>query len=290
MTRLALALLPLLVAASACLPGASLVTAPTFEVRSATLARLEPPGVGGGAAVVQLELSVRNPNPVGLRLAALDGELILGGRRVAAGRFPAGVSVPARGAGRLTLEIAAPLTGAPHLAGQMARLLAGESVAYRLDGAVAVEAFGTTQRLPTVTVARGELAPPGPLRPPTVRLDLSSSAVRLDGLTARVEVGLAIDNPLVVGFLARGPEVEVRLAGRPVGRASLPPTPVPARSATVATLRVEAGAAELGAALLARLRGGATGLELAVTGDLAFEIPGVASTSRALRGVAGTVR
>lgn len=291
MKRLAIVVLLLLLVTS-CVPGASVVSPLDFRLRSegSGLLRLEPPGVGSGAAVIRLELDVHNPNPFGVDLAGLDGDLFIGGSRVASSRFVDGLAVPAQGSGRLTLDIEASLADAPHLVGQMARLVAGEAVAYRLDGTVRLEVLGTPQSFPSVTVARGELDPPGPLRPPTVRFDAASSGVRLSGLRAQIEVGLEIENPLPLGYYARGPELRLLLDGRPVGRASLPATPVPAMSTTHAVLQVEAGVAELGAALLSRLQGGSSGLQLAVDGRLTFELPGVADASMALSGVGGALR
>lgn len=285
-----LPILALLVLLASCVPGASVVAPPTFHLLSSALVSLEPPGVGRGAAVVRLELEARNPNPIGLQLAGLDGDFYLNDRRVASSRFPGGVAIPAQGSGRLTLDVEAPLEGAPHLLAQMARLLTGSAVPYRLDGTLAVEVLGTTQRFPSVTVARGELPPPPPLRAPTVRFDAGASGVRLDGLTAVIDVGLAIDNPLVLGFWASGPQVEIRVDGRPVGRASVPATPVPALGTSRAVVRVEAGIAELGAALMSRLQSGGLGLEVGLRGDMAFEIPGVTEIAVDLAGVGGPLR
>lgn len=286
-----LPIFPLVLFLASCVPGTSVVSPPSFSLVSdaSGLVRLEPPGVGTGAAVIRLELEAHNPNPFGLQLAGVDGDLFLADQRVAASRFARGVSLPPGGTARLALDVEAPLAEAPHLLGQMARLVAGEAVPYRLDGTVAVDAFGTTQRFPSVTVARGELRPPD-LRAPEVRFDAGASEVRLEGLTAHVEIGLVIDNPSPLGFYARGPEFELRLDGRTIGRASLQETPVQALGPTTASLRLEAGIAQLGAALLTRLQGGGTELQVALAGDVVFEIPGVATTSRTLSGLAGTLR
>lgn len=284
-------LLPLLLLATACVPGASVVPAPTFALieEDSGLLRLEPPGVGGGAAVFRLAFEVHNPNPVGLHLAGLDGELQVDGGVVASSHFPAGVTLPARGMERLTLDVEAPLNEAPRLAVAMARLVGGDRVPYQLDGTPMIEIQGVRQQLPRVTVARGELELP-PLRAPGVRFDAAASGVRLRGATVEVDVGLVIDNPLPLGFLARGPELALELDGRTLGRATLPETPVPADDTSRAALRFEAGLTELGAALATRLRSGGGGLRVALDGALAFEIPGVATTRRALDGVGGALR
>ncbi len=282
----------LLALLASCVPGVSVVQAPTISVApgGARLVRLEPPGVGSGSALIRLDLEIRNPNPVGLTLAGLDGELFLSGRSVATSRFPAGVTIPARGDAPLTLEVAVPLDGAAGVADAMARLVQGQGVPYRLELALEVEAFGVAQRFPARPVASGEVRFPGELRAPTVRFDASASRVRVDGLTAQIEVGLRIDNPGPLGFVATSPELELRLDGRSVGRASFPRTAVPAGSEVPAFVSVEVGVAQIGAALLSRLRTGGAGLEIAVRGVAAFEVPGVTRVEAGLAGLGGPLR
>src|SRR6056297_1855341 len=203
----------LLALLASCVPGVSVVQAPTISVAP------------GGARLVRLDLEIRNPNPVGLTLAGLDGELFLSGRSVATSRFPAGVTIPARGDAPLTLEVAVPLDGAAGVADAMARLVQGQGVPYRLELALEVEAFGVAQRFPARPVASGEVRFPGELRAPTVRFDASASRVRVDGLTAQIEVGLRIDNPGPLGTGRDEPErTRVRAApGRPERRPRLVP-------------------------------------------------------------------
>lgn len=289
--KLAPLTLLLLLVLTACAPGAAVISAPTFAVvaEGSGLVRLEPPGVGRGAAVFRLQIEATNPNPIPIRLAGFDGHLSLADRRVASSRFTDGISLPAAGTGRLVLDIEAPLAEAPHLIGQMALLLTGASVPYQVDGTVSVDVFGAVQRFPSITVARGEMRAPGPLRVPDVRIDPAASRIRLEGLTAVVEVGLEIGNPTFLGYLVRGPQLELRLDGRSVGRASIPETPVPAFGDATALVRVEAGLAQLGAALAAQVQGGGV-LEVVVDGDLVFEVPGVVESRLPLAGISGRVR
>lgn len=289
--KLAPLALMLLLVLTACAPGAAIVSPPTFAVVAdgSGLVRLEPPGVGRGAAVFRLEIEATNPNPISIRLAGLDGELSLADRRVASSRFTEGISLPAGGSSRLVLDIEAPLADAPHLIGQMARLVTGASVPYQLDGTVSIDVFGTVQRFPSLTVARGELRAPGPFRVPDVRFDPAASRIRLDGLTAVVEVGLEIRNPGFLGFVVRGPQLDLRLDGRSIGRTSVPETPVPAFGDATAIVRVEAGLAQLGAALAAQVQGRGV-LEAVVHGDLVFEVPGVVESRFPLAGISGRVR
>lgn len=269
---------------TACAPGASVLAPPSFTVVSEQtgLVRLEPPGVGNGAAVFRLVLDARNPNPIGVQLAGLDGDFYLEGRRVAASRFTDGIALPAQGVARLTLDVEAPLAEAPHLLAQLARLMAGETVAYRLDGTVSVDVLGTRQRYPSLTLAGGDLRAPGPLALPEVRFHGASTGVRIEGLRAHIDVGLEIRNDTFLGFEARGPDLLLLLDGRVVGRARMPVTPVPAFGTAVTVLRVEAGLPELGAALFAQLQGAPSTLQVAVDGDIAFSVPGVVESSLTL--------
>jgi LEA14-like dessication related protein len=287
-----LLLLALLIPLAACAPGAtSLISAPTFRVVEAgtSLVRLEPAGVGSGSALIHLELEVRNPNPFALQLASLDGDFYLAGERVAGSTFSRGIALPANGLSRLGMDVEVPVAGAAQLLSQLARLVAGDPVPYRMDATVSVEVLGAPQRFPSVTVAQGQLRVPGGLRPPTVRLDPAASSIRLRGLNVQVDVGLLIDNPLPIGYFVRGPALSLQLDGRQAGRASLPRVPVPAAGTTSASLRFDLGLADIGAAMMTRLQGGTSGIRLALDGDLAVEIPGVASLSRPLGEVAGVL-
>lgn len=270
-----LALVALAALLAACAPAASLLAPPEFRLREgARLERLEPPGVGGGAAVFVLPLEVENPNAFGLRLASLDGSLFVDGVRAADTAFRGGVALPARGRAPLTLEVRAPLAEAPALLAQLGELALGQETRLRLDGTVGVDVLGRAQTLPTVTLVDTTVRQPLRLEPPRVRLDRDATSARLDGLRLRVRVGLELDNPLPVGYLLRAPELTLSLAGRAVGTAGLPATPVPAEGSGRAVLDFDVPVADLGAALLARLRGGG-GVELALGGELALELPGI---------------
>lgn len=281
-------LLALLLVLSACAPGVtSVVSPPTFRVVESRLVRLEPAGVGLGNALVRLQLEARNPNPFPIQLAGLDGDFFLGNQRVAATSFNDGISLPSGGSSQLGLDIAVPVEGAAQILAQFARLVNGDPVGYRMDATVSIDVFGTPQRFPALTVAQGDLQVPGGLRPPDVRFDPRATRVTFSGLTARVDLGLVIDNPVPLGYFVRGPRVTLELDGRPVGSASIPRTPIPAGGTSPAALRFEVGIADAGTALLSRLQSGGSGLRFGLDGALEVEIPGVASTRRALDSVSG---
>ena len=283
-----LLLLALLLVLSACAPGVtSVVSPPTFRVVESRLVRFEPSGVGAGNALVHIQLETRNPNPFPLQLAGLDGDFFLGGERVAATTFNGGIALPANGTAPLGLDITVPVSGAAQVVTQFVRLVAGDPVDYRMDATVSIDVFGAPQSFPSFTVARGELQVPGGLRPPTVRLQPSATRVSFSGLTAVIDVGLTIDNPMPIGYFVRGPQLTLELDGRPVGRASIPRTPVPAGGTSPAALRFEVGFADAGAALISRLQPGGSGLRFTLDGALEIEIPGIASTRTALQGLSG---
>lgn len=272
---LLLALAGLVGLLAACAPAAALFAPPTVTLREgARLERLEPPGVGGGAAVFVLPLELANPNAFGLRLAGLDGGLFVDGTRAADARFRGGLVLPARGSAPLTLEVRVPLGDVPALLAELAGLAVGEPTRLRLDGTLALDVLGRSQTLPTVTLVDTTVQQPLRLEPPAVRIDPDASSLRLEGLTLRATVGLELANPLPVGYLLRSPELTLTLAGRPVARAEVPPTPVEAFGEGRLRLAFDVPASELGAALLARLQGGG-GVELALGGELALEVPGV---------------
>lgn len=284
-------LLTVLVFLTACVPGANVVAPPSFALvpEASGLVRLEAPGVGRGAAVIRIVLDVTNPNPIPIEVAGADADFVLADRRVAQSRVRDGLALAANGTSRWTIDVEVPLAEAPHAVGQLARLVGGDRVPYRLDGALTLDVFGTMQRTPMLTISRGELAPPGPLALPQVGLDPSASRVGLEGLTAFVEVALSIRNDTWIGYRVEGPSLLVLLDGRPVGSASAPPAAVPAFGETTVVIRAEASVVDLGAALAAQLQGGGA-LQVAVDGDLVFSVPGIVQASLGLERIGATLR
>lgn len=273
----------------ACAPGAtSLVLAPTFRVvgSETTLLRLDPDGVGRSEALIHLELEARNPNPLGLTLARLDGDLYLAGQRVAASSFRDGLSLPAGASSRLGLDISVPVSGAPNLLAQLGRLVDGQPVEYRLDAVVGVDVFGTTRSFPSATVARGTVELPGGLRPPTVRFDPGATTVRFSGTSAVIEIGLLVDNPVPIGYMLYAPSLQLTLDGSRVASASMGPVPVTSSSQSRATARFRVGLAEAGGAV-SRLGSGVGGVRFGLDGELRLEVPGISTVEAALRDVAG---
>ena len=139
-------LLPLLaVGLSGCATLAQLgLRAPTFAVDSARQAelRLLAPSLSNprGGAAVRLYARVGNPNPVGMTLTRLVGNLALEGRQAAEVSFPLGVPLQANGEAVVPIEIALDFADLPGLADVVTRALTGRPLAYRLNGTVGVDA------------------------------------------------------------------------------------------------------------------------------------------------------
>lgn len=266
----------LAVLVAACAPGAVPgVQAPTFQLRSegSRVLRFDPPGVlEGGGLVVQVTLRSHNPNPVGVRLSSLEGELYLGGVLATGVAFVGGVDLPARGSSDLRLEATVPLARVPELLGVLGNALAGAAISYQVDAAVGVELLGVATRFPSLTLARGEVRQADLLpAAPRVRFDAAASGIRelrLDRLT--LGLALEIENSGPLGYLLRAPDARLILGGREVATLSMAGTPVPAHGRATWVQEVQVSTVTLGAALLSQVQalaaGGAVSLDVAMEG------------------------
>jgi len=267
-------------ALSACVPGAGpLLETPTFRLISAGsgLVRLDPPGVGSGAAVFRFNLEVVNPNPFGLTLDRIDFDLAVNGQRAASSSFVGGLALAPRGSNPLTLEVAVPLAAGLGLLGDLVRLIAGEPTTYALQGTVVVDLLGVRQRLPTATLASGTISQPLALAAPRVALSLERSGLREVSLTrAVVELAFTLENPGPLGYLFRAPELTLELGGAAIGVGRAVTEPVAAFSTTPVLLRLEFNPLGFGAALPARLAAGGP-LNVGLRGWFVLELPGVTS-------------
>jgi hypothetical protein len=158
----------------------ALVQAPQFEQspdRPAEL-RLLPPSAGNpyGGAGVRLWTRVTNPNAFSLTLSRLDGTLFLDEARAALVDLPLGLPLDARGETEFPMDLTVSLTDLPGLADALRRAGRGESIPYRLDGTIGVQAgrFGAPEFGPK-TLLRGDVrvsrlpASSAPFSPPVFR-------------------------------------------------------------------------------------------------------------------------
>lgn len=92
-----------------------------------------------GGAGVRIWARVTNPNPFGLTLRALQGDLFLEGTRAADVNFPLGLPLAARGDEIVPIELSVGFDDLPQLARVVSRGF-GSSVSYRVDGRITVDA------------------------------------------------------------------------------------------------------------------------------------------------------
>jgi hypothetical protein len=122
----------------------TVLQAPTFQVEGAEQAQLRilAPSLQNpmGGAAVRIHARVGNPNPVGLTLTRLAGDLRLEGRHAARVDFPLGVPLQAGGDVVVPIELVLNFADIPGLVDVLGRALTGGSVGYALDGTVGVDA------------------------------------------------------------------------------------------------------------------------------------------------------
>jgi hypothetical protein len=122
----------------------SLVQAPRFSAADGRDAEIVLRGPSRdfplGGAAVRLHARVFNPNPFGLRLSTLVGDLFLGGSRAAAVDFPLGVQLIANDEAEIPIDFVIGFDDVPGLAQVVGRAISGSSLDYRLDGRIGVDA------------------------------------------------------------------------------------------------------------------------------------------------------
>lgn len=138
------------------------VRAPEFSVAQGRTAELRLVGPSSqnpmGGASIRLWAHVRNPNPLGLALSALEGSLALEGTRAANVNFPLGVPLLANQDTIIPLDVTISFSDLPGLADVATRLITRSNVNYQLDGTVTVDAGVLGQpRFGPSTLLRGNL-------------------------------------------------------------------------------------------------------------------------------------
>jgi LEA14-like dessication related protein len=115
-----------------------LVQPPRFEQVPDRPAEIRLLGTSG--AGVRLWTRVTNPNPFGLTIGTLRGTLYLEDVRAADAEFPLGLPLGAGGEHIVPIDISIRFSDLPLLSGAGRRILQRESVGYRLDGTIGVDA------------------------------------------------------------------------------------------------------------------------------------------------------
>jgi len=111
-----------------------------------------------GGATVRLWTEVTNPNPFGFTLGTLDGTLFLEGSRAAAAAFPLGLPLGAQQRSVIPIELSISFSDLAGLADVVRRAARRESVEYRLEGTIGVDAGRLGQPVfGPMTLVRGDL-------------------------------------------------------------------------------------------------------------------------------------
>lgn len=133
----------------------TLIQPPRFEQAPDQPAEIRVAGTTG--VTVRLWTRVTNPNPFGLTLGTLKGTLFLDETRAANADFPLGLPLAAAGDRIIPIDISVQFSELPALGRLSARLLSRQSVAYRLDGTIGVDAGRLGQPVfGPMTLVRGE--------------------------------------------------------------------------------------------------------------------------------------
>jgi hypothetical protein len=97
-------------------------------------------GRPAGGATIRIWTTVSNPNPFGFTLSTLDATLFLEDAQAAETSFPLGLPLQPRGAETIPLDISISFADVPRLAGALRQAARGQTVNYRLEGIVGIDA------------------------------------------------------------------------------------------------------------------------------------------------------
>lgn len=129
---------------SGCASLGALVQPPVFDLASGrdTELRLLGPSTSRplGGMALRIWTRVENPNSFGLTLAGLAGNIFLENHRAGEVSFPLGMPLLAGADTVIPLDISISFSDVPDLAGVAQQILSQNTVAYRLDGTVTVDA------------------------------------------------------------------------------------------------------------------------------------------------------
>lgn len=266
---------------AACAPAAQVLAPPTFSFDAAAsgFVRIDPPGVGDGAALFRLALNVENPNAVPVKLAGLDGTLFLADQRAAAVSFRGAIDIAARGSSPLILDVIAPLGAAPALLDTIGNYLSGSVTSFQVDAAVTMDVLGAPQRFPAFTLFRGDLPQLGGLLAP--KLALQGSHLRFEAVNSVVlQLDVRLTNPGAIGYFAAAPQLWLLIGGAEAATIGLEPVAVPGAGSADVKLTFRFDPLGLGAALAAQVQAasvGLGGLSVTLAGAWSLDAPGLAS-------------
>ncbi len=93
-----------------------------------------------GGLGVRLWARVENPNPMGVNLTRITGNLFLSDIQAGTVDLPFGLPLPAQGDTTFPVDVSISFSDIPGLAGLFTRAISGASIPYRLDGRFGVGA------------------------------------------------------------------------------------------------------------------------------------------------------
>ena len=137
-------LLPFLAGCSALGALSQVLQAPRFAVARGNQPQIQLMGPSAqhplGGVSVRLWAEVANPNPIGVVLSSLQGNLALEGVRAADVSFPLGLPLGPSQETVIPLDISVGFSQLPRLAGIVQTAFTRGTVGYRLDGTLGVDA------------------------------------------------------------------------------------------------------------------------------------------------------
>jgi hypothetical protein len=111
-----------------------------------------------GGAALRLWARVENPNPLGLTLRDIEGDLHVEDAEAVAVEFPLGLPLAAHQDTVVPLDVSIGFGDVPRLASVAQAAIAGEALDYRVDGTFGVDAGAPgTVRFGPLTLLRGDL-------------------------------------------------------------------------------------------------------------------------------------
>lgn len=95
-----------------------------------------------GGIGVRMFARVQNPNPLGVNLTRITGNLFLSGNQAGSVDLPLGLSLQANGETTFPVDVSISFSDIPGLSSVLRSALSGSAIPYRLDGRFAVDAGG----------------------------------------------------------------------------------------------------------------------------------------------------
>ena len=127
-----------------CATLGQLIQPPTFTAASTQQSQIRLLGPGSGHPLggigLRLYTRVQNPNPFGLTLTRLAGNLFLDGQRTANVDLPLGLPMRASQDTVLPIDVSVSFSDIPGIVNTIQQALSRNTVAYRLDGTFGVDA------------------------------------------------------------------------------------------------------------------------------------------------------